>query len=631
MAQIAKVAIVSPLPQLNHLFDFLIPRELETEISFGVRVRVSLGRSSKLLDAFVTEISDNSEFPGKLAPICEVVSSKPVLTPEILKLCNEMAVRTASNLGEILKAAIPAHMPRSLRALDKSIEQGRNQLPPASTNGLERGERRAHLAQPRIATSAVKGFSAPEWVLEFAEISKAVLSRGESVLILVPDYRDQAAMEIGLRHTELDPWLVDYSQEQAKSKRYSNFLRLLEPSPVIAIGTRSAALAPVHKLGAILVWDEADPSFTDPGAPYLNARDVALVRQQQSGCALMFSAHSRSTDIQRLVEVGYLTESGGEFPKAQIVFSEPGLRVDSLAFQTIKSGLESGSVLVQVASKGFSSSLYCKSCEKRAFCSTCGGPLWIDSNSKIRCRWCNSFQLGIICSCGSTELMYGRAGSTRTAAELGKAFPNARIIESTGENRVLEVSKDNSLVVATAGAEPSTPSGYSAVVILDAQAALSRQSLRAHEIAVREWANAVAKLGPNGKAVLVGMAGKLGQSFALWQQREIASEELSNRRELALPPVIKLGSLEAPLEILESIRAELNSSEVLTLLGPAPLDSSVEERWRLMFKYAYSSIHEVSAQIRAAVAKVTAGKVAISKSGRTKRSVQIRMSDAEVI
>lgn len=225
----------------------------------------------------------------------------------------------------------------------------------------------------------------------------------------------------------------------------------------------------------------------------------------------------------------------------------------------------------------------------------------------------------------------GRAGSTRTATELGKAFPNARVIEATGETKTATLKNEKALVVATAGAEPYIAGGYAAVVILDAQVLLSRQFLRSQESAIRQWSNAIAKLGPEGRAVVVGISGNLGQAIALWQHRELASEELKNRRELGLPPALRLGSVHGELKILNQVRLELSKSEDLVLLGPAPAVESGEESWRLMFKYPYGKSVAVAQLVGAVVAKISAGQISLSKSGRGKRSLQIRMNDAEVI
>jgi primosomal protein N' (replication factor Y) len=343
-------------------------------------------------------------------------------------------------------------------------------------------------------------------------------------------------------------------------------------------------------------------------------------------------SHSRSTDIQRLVETGYLSESTEVFPKPKVSVSDPGFRVDSHAFKAIKKGLESGSVLVQVASKGESTALFCASCDKKISCLVCFGPVWVDGSGKRKCRWCNAFSPAVACDCGSSEITKGRAGASRTAAELGRAFPGAKVIESTGENRFLRISPGRNLVIATAGAEPFVDAGYRAVVILDAQTLLSRQNLRATEDAVRLWSNAVSKLALEGEAVLVGVSGTLSQKFCLWQQIEIAADELLSRRELMLPPALRLGSIAGTQALLVDLAESLKSFGKVKALGPAPhARGNDSSEWRLIVKYSYSDTVEVAKHLRGEALRLSRGKSVLASSGRAVRALKVRMSDGDVI
>jgi primosomal protein N' len=76
---VARVAIDSPLPQLDRLFDYEIAHELRDSIAVGSRVRVPFGRGAGLTDGFVVELVNESEFVGKLARLEELVSPLAVL------------------------------------------------------------------------------------------------------------------------------------------------------------------------------------------------------------------------------------------------------------------------------------------------------------------------------------------------------------------------------------------------------------------------------------------------------------------------------------------------------------------------------------------------------------------------
>ena len=641
MPKIAKLAIQSNLPQLDRLFDYLVPDSLMNEAEIGSRVKVMFGRSKKALDAFIVEFPKESEFSGRLSEILEVVGTAKTLKPNVFQLCQQLADRSASTLGDVIKLAVPPHMPQAFASFLQTLPESEDSKPTRLTTDYEEikaivaeGEKSFVLAEPRqVELGMGTGFSAvPSWVKMFISIAAANLAQGKSTLILVPDYREQEVVMGALKLADLALNVANYSQEQVKSKQYLGFLRALEQKPRIVVGSRAAAFAPAHNLGSILLFDEADRSYGDQASPYLNSRDVALVRQSIDKCSLVFTSHSISSDIKRLLDSGFLTDRSKPFPAPRISNSEPGLRVDSHAYSAIKAGLENGPVLVQVASLGDSTAMYCKMCDEPARCAECQGPLWIDSSGSKKCRWCNSFQINYRCPCGGSDLTLGRAGATRTAAELGRAFPSARVIESTGQARTTSINRGRTLVVATAGAEPYVEGGYSAVVLLDAKVALSRQNLRAQEEAVRTWSNAVAKAGPKAPCVLVGVAGELSQLFSLWNHLKIAENEYKSRQELGLPPSLRLGSITADISLLTQLSEILASDNSIVRIGPAPLETvSGGQLWRLIFKYPYFKGLELAKLLKVEVARVSAGKLRTSSSGRSARAITVKMNDSEVV
>ena len=640
MPAVARVAVVSNLPQLDRLFDYLIPDELHSEVHVGSRVKVPFGKSSKAFDGFVFELDGVSDYNGQLASVSEVVGTKPSLSRELIELVKELSIRSASSLGEILKLVVPPHMPRAFKRHENTLPSSLPEhLFSIHQQALVQklilnGSRHAVLAKPGISSGdSLENIARyPHWVQLLCSIARFNLEKGQSSILVVPDYRDLEILLDALVNQGLNDYICNYSQEQTKSQAYEAYLRALDDVPRVVIGSRSAVLAPAFNLGSIVIFDDGDHSLTDQSAPYLNARDSSLIRQSIQACSLVFVSHSRSTDVQRLVESGYLVDSSEAFPRPNVAVSEPGFRVDSHAFKAIKKGLETGSVLVQVASKGESTALFCSACDKRVSCQICSGPIWVDGAGVRKCRWCNGFSQATVCECGSSEISKGRAGASRTAAELGRSFPNSKITESTGESRTLRVSPGRNLVIATAGAEPFVEGGYQAVVLLDAQTLLSKQHLRANEEAIRLWSNAISKLATGGSAVLVGVSGSLSQMFCLWQQVEIASLELASRRELMLPPALRLGSIAGSQALLVELAESLMKFDKVKVLGPAPFSRTGDNaEWRLIVKYNYSDTVEVAKHLRGESIRLSRGKSVVASSGRAVRALKIRMSDGDVI
>jgi primosomal protein N' (replication factor Y) len=380
------------------------------------------------------------------------------------------------------------------------------------------------------------------------------------------------------------------------------------------------------------MFDDGDPNLQDQQSPYAHARDVALLRQQIENCDVFFTAHSRSCEVQRLIDMKYLVDEEPTFKTPAVAFDDSESRVPTLAWQTIREASANGPVLVQVAAKGTARTAYCQGCSTRSLCKSCKGPIWIDATGMPRCRWCNLQNLDYKCvSCGDTKIRQGFGGSTRTVSEFGKAFPGVAIVESTGDKPTLEISPGKKIVIATPGAEPTVMGGYASVVILDANQVLLKDSLRATEEGVRVWSNAIAKMATNGRAVIAGLPQQLGQRFALWQQVEIARHELENRRELEFPPHIRLASIEGPIESITKI-SDAIKIEGAQVLGPISLrGSNGEQNQRFVVKYPYGLGGEVASAIKSAILSLAAGATKTSETGRVSRAIRVRMDDPEVI
>ena len=619
---IARVVLNSPLPQLDRLFDYAIPEALRDSLVSGVRVKVPFGRSKSSLDGFVVEVVDESSFDGKLSEISELVSTCPVLDSNIYQLIRAVADRQAATASDVLRLAIPD---RSVAVEKKWLE---SKSVSSSATLKSDGKRRSAVANPVTLENG------PAWVEKVLQTTLLQAHAGFSSIIVVPDFRDHAALMSAFAKTELADLILDYSSSLQKSKRYENFLSCLSNELSVVIGSRSAIYAPVRSLGQIVIWDDGDQSHIEPSSPYSHTREVALTRQKLADCDLLFLGHSRSTEIHRLISMNFVSDVSEPFTLPKIANSDSDLRVDSLAWKAIRKGLESGSVLVQVASRGNSSSAYCSQCDKRSECRFCNGPLWIDERNQIKCRWCNAGNLDHKCkSCSSTKLKLGAAGASRTVAEFGRAFPGVRVIEATGFDRQTTLENGKFVVVATPGAEPRVSGGYSAVVLLDAHRALNRDTLRASEDALRQWSNAIALGGASSRNVLVGVSGMLATKFSLWAQAELAEQELASRLELRFPPAIRLASIGASKDLIQEVATSLAQLGGLDILGPMPItEHGVEREWRVLVKYDYSEGPRLAEQLKATSLKLSSGNQRFSsRSGRAVRPIRIKMDDVEVI
>jgi primosomal protein N' (replication factor Y) len=610
----ARVAIESPLPQLDRLFDYEIPTDMQVVV--GCRVNVPFGNSPKT--GFVVELAESTDWVGKVAQITEVVSPIAVLTPTIFELVRAVADRQASTFGDVIGSAIPVRAVRAEKAWLAQTERPQIERP-AEMRAPTLAKLSARIVEPRSS----------RWLDELIASSANVVKLGSSAIVALPDFRDIERFVSRARELGLSDQVLEYSVE-GRTQGYEVFLAALDHrNPRIVVGSRNSLYAPVDA-GAIFIWDDGDQSHQDQQSPYATSREIALIRQKITDCQLAFFSHARSVEVQRLVEIGYLTECSSDFAKPNLSVSDGEFRVDSAAWIAIREGLKTGPVLVQVSSVGVAKSLYCKNCSTRAKCSTCNGPLWINPRGETKCRWCNAFAMGASCAaCKSTEFRYGKPGATRTVAEFGKSFPGVKVTEVTADQLKVSIDSKPQIVVATPGIEPVAPGGYSAIVILDAQDALARDTLKATEDAVRAWANAIALLADSGRAVIVGVLGDLSTKLSLWQLRELISDEYAERVALSFPPAVRVLSATGAPANVQAVRAELQTCKQVQILGESPADNS---EVRLLARFSYSAGAEITGIVRSAQLKLASGQKRYNaKSGRPQRPVTVKLDDPQVL
>ena len=390
-------------------------------------------------------------------------------------------------------------------------------------------------------------------------------------------------------------------------------MTLLSGEPRIVIGNRSALYAPAAKLGLICLFDDLDDSLRDQASPYLHARELALMRDTD----LILAANYRSPDVARLVKIGFLTDHGSSLKPPAISFSEPGNRLDAASFQLLRQALEQGPLLVLTPNRGSASASFCASCGQRLRCQSCGGLIWSPTKGEHSCRLCK--RPATSCPCGSAQIRLGRAGSERTAADLGRAFPGVTVVEANATKKPRVRARQ--IVVATPGSAPRIASGYAAVLILDAEVWLARETLRAEQLAIRDWQEAIALLAPDGRALLASVSPRLGKTISLQLLRDHASEQLEELSALRLPPTVRVGSVEGerPVVLRAIEQAEAAGAELIRLEGEAIAQAT--------FRFSFADGMNVASALKTVALTATPRRV----SGRTRRGLKIVMDDQEAI
>ncbi|MSS45467.1 primosomal protein N' [Cutibacterium sp. WCA-380-WT-3A] len=602
---IAHVVVSSGLAHLDRPFDYLVPDDLVGRVQSGVRVRVKL--AGRLCDGVVVAV-DHEQEPGvTLAPLERLVSDQVVATPGQLNLARHVADHWASTLEEVLRWAIPTRHATTEAADPPPWPTPTVTMPSGTLQTLDRGRHFLALLEagqrPRAhwRVTPVRGPGDDDrlgdWKNGLLQAVCATLASGRSAVVCCPTVDDVATVHATFQAVLGAGTVAVLHADQPASARWRHYLAVIRGTARVVIGTRSAVMAPVANVGLVAVWDEGSDHHDEPRAPYPNTRDVAALRAQIDHCALLLASYSCSVRSASWLESGWLVGIGADRATMRAVCAPvriPGdsdlamerdplarsIRLPGLAMATIRDGLLRGPVLVSVPRVGDLISPSCARCRTPVRCPSCGGPATgrrTTSGVDMHCTWCGRHLSAWRCpECRSTDVRSGIVGATTTATELGRAFPDVPVVDSSANHVRERVDSTPRLVVATPGAEPLPESGYSCAVILDAVSSLSRPGLATVEQTVDRWMATLAlvrSVRDGGRAVIVGPSEDASlQAMVRNDPIGWATRELADRREARFPPAVPCGIVDGHPKAVALAAQRLREwfGADLEVLGPVP-------------------------------------------------------------
>jgi len=604
---VARVAVDVSLAHLDRPFDYRVAPADDDVAVPGARVRVRF--AGRLRDGFVLERLASSDSDRELSPISKVISPEPVLTPEIAALIRTVADHYAGCFADVVRLAVP---PRHA-ATEKADPVVRPPLPELSEEmasalrcyptGLELLAVLRTGSRPRAYWQVIPAADhSGDWADGFAAAARAVADGGRSAVLVVPDQRDLTRLRAACTRWLGRTGFVVLTSEAGPAARYRAFLAALRGDVRVVIGNRAAAYAPVRDLGLVALWDDGDDLLAEPRAPYPHTRTVLALRAAQQRSAVLFAGYARSCETEQWAQQGWLRVLGADrtqtrhtAPRVRVAVDtdralarDPAARSARLpheVFELIRGTLPQGPVLVQVPRAGYLVALVCQECREPARCGRCHGPLWLQGPSghqhggDLACSWCGLLHPDWECTiCGSRSLRAPVVGSERTAEELGRAFPNTVIRQSSGQHVLADVPGTPALVVATPGAEPRAEGGYAGAVLLDTALLLLRADLRASEEALRRWLAVVALVRPgvDGGSVIAAGDGSARalQALVRLDPGGFAARELAERAEAHFPPAAKVVTVEGATAPLTEMLDLLRPPEPYEVLGPVPVNVS---------------------------------------------------------
>jgi primosomal protein N' (replication factor Y) len=493
----------------------------------------------------------------------------------------------------------------------------RPRLTPEQSDALDRLTAMAHQAQQgRFRVALLHGVTGSGKTEIYLQLSAAVRAAGHRVLMLVPEIALTPAVAALFRHAFGDRVAIQHSG-LSDGERHDQWQRIRRGEVDVAVGTRSAAFAPLERIGLVIVDEEHDASYKQDESPRYNGRDVAIVRAQRTNALVVLGSatpsmesyhnamtgryerivlHKRVLDrpLASVTVVDMREEYAGEGP--DVVISRP-LRA------AIDVRLARGEqAIVLLNRRGFSTAVFCRQCGGTVDCPNCSVSLVVHGEGPVkraRCHYCNyATRVPTACpTCAAPYLEQTGFGTERVEAEVRRLNPGARVarLDRDAVRRkgalaaLLDRFRDGAIDVLVGTQMIAKGHDFPRVTlvgVVSADVGLGLADFRASERTFQLLTQVAGRAGRGeqaGEAIVqtiypdhysIQLACR--QDYPAFYERE-----LHFRRAMRYPPVVLLintvvrsrtfsGAMDDAADLVRRVRQETAGSRELRVLGPAP-------------------------------------------------------------
>ncbi len=333
---------------VDRIFDYLVPKSLESLVEIGKRVEVPFG--NRTLVGFILEKDKNSDVDN-LKKINKVLDEEVILTKELLDLGKYLHKTTLASLISCYQVMLPKGYKASIKGnvnkkyrrvyylnkCDKKLTDKQKEVVDLFTGKEKLSRDELKNVSKSILNTLVKNnilsFRDEEvYRLDYEEQKKNIkkltslqemavnniLNTEKCVSLLygvTGSGKTEVYMELidknlkeGLKsivlvpEISLTPQLIKRFEETFRNniallhsslsdgEKYDEYRRIVRGEVDIVIGARSAVFAPLKNLGLIIIDECHSDSYKQDSNPRYNAKDVAIKRAEDLGAKVVLGS-----------------------------------------------------------------------------------------------------------------------------------------------------------------------------------------------------------------------------------------------------------------------------------------------------------------------------------------------------
>jgi primosomal protein N' (replication factor Y) len=465
----------------------------------------------------------------------------------------------------------------------------------------------------------------------YIEVLSEVRKRGKNAIVLVPEisltpqtvgrFKGRFGEEVAVLHSRM-----------SAGERYDSWRKMQMGRVNIAVGPRSAVLAPLGNIGLIVVDEEHESSYKQSEMnPRYHARDVALMRGKMNDAIVILgsatpateSYHNAKTRKYELLELPRRVEDL-PLPRVDIIDMREEWKLD----KSNPTGIFSKELIHRIAEKmaldeqvillqnrrGFSTFILCHECGHVETCQNCNITLTYHLRRHLlRCHYCDFRKKApeICPGCGGIRLGYRGVGTQRVEEELKRLLPQARVVRMDTDtttskgahHRILRDFREGAYEILLGTQMVAKGLDFPRVTlvgVISADATLRLPDFRASERTFQLLTQVAGRSGRKGKQgeVIIQTYAPENHSIIFAQKHDYLrfyAKETNERAELNYPPFGRLIAVEfSGLQeeqvgaVASRFAASIRPASFFRLVGPAPAPLSKLKslyRYHLILKY----------------------------------------------
>ena len=313
----------------------------------------------------------------------------------------------------------------------------------------------------RFLLNGVTGSGKTEVYLRCIEAASA---KRLQTLVLVPEISLTPQL-MSRFEKRLKGCLVSLHSALNDTDRAQNWLCAAYGHADVIIGTRSAILTPIPRLGLVIVDEEHDSSFKQQEGFRYHARDLALMRARDRQCPVVLGSATPSFESLNNVSSGKFIElpltqrAGGAVPPVLALMDIRRRKlvegISDRMLDAVRQHLDNaGQALLFINRRGFAPTLLCNDCGAAAECHRCDAHMTVHNRSnRLRCHHCGAERaVPTSCeSCRSAQLDRVGYGTERIANALQEVFPDVLIARIDRDSTRRKGALEQQLALATSG------------------------------------------------------------------------------------------------------------------------------------------------------------------------------------